>query len=111
MQQNRYSDMVQQLHDESHVWITKDNLEDKINSRLFRTMATTGLVTRSSNYWRYMSVPLTRERRMNLNEEKLVENSGKFYSTTDKFSPLSTAESAHRYGMSSWNFLFVCMTK
>ena len=101
VQQNRYSDMVQQLHDESHVWITKDNLEDRITPRLFRTMATTGLVTRSSNYWRYMSVPLTRERRMNLNEEKLVENSGKFYSTNDRYSPLTKLESAHRYGESN----------
>lgn len=105
VQQNRYSDMVQHIYNESHVWVTKDNYEEKINARLFDTMATTGLVTRSSNYWRYMSVPLTPERKINFQEEKFVQNNGKFYSNDKDYQDLTTLESTHRYG--KLNYIFI----
>lgn len=56
VQQQRFSRMVQDVHEESRVWITKDNLNQKINEDLFETEATTGLVTRSSQHWRYYAL-------------------------------------------------------
>ena len=48
--------MVQDVHDESRVWITKDNINQRINEDLFESEATTGLVTRSSQHWRYYAL-------------------------------------------------------
>lgn len=56
MQQIRFSHMVDDLCDEVPVWITADNIEQKINSSLFRTPSTTGLVTKSSQHWRYYAL-------------------------------------------------------
>lgn len=56
MQQLRFSQMIKDITEESEVWITKDNLNQKINTNLFEeTKATTGLVTRSSEHWKYFA--------------------------------------------------------
>ena len=38
------------------MWITKDNINQRINLDLFESEATTGLVTRSSQHWRYYAL-------------------------------------------------------
>lgn len=38
---------------EKEHWITRDNLDTKITTDLFKTPATTGLLNRYSEFWRY----------------------------------------------------------
>jgi hypothetical protein len=46
--------MIKDITEESEVWITNDNLNQTINTNLFAgNRATTGLVTRSSEHWKY----------------------------------------------------------
>ena len=46
--------MIKDITEESEVWITNDNLNQRINTNLFAGMrATTGLVTKSSEHWKY----------------------------------------------------------
>ena len=52
----RYSNMVNELCEESKIWITNDNINQRINEGLFTTVATTGLVTRSSQHWKHYAM-------------------------------------------------------
>jgi hypothetical protein len=46
--------MIKDITEESEVWITNDNLNQAINTNLFAgNRATTGLVTKSSEHWKY----------------------------------------------------------
>lgn len=46
--------MIKDITEESEVWITNDNLNQRINTNLFAgRRATTGLVTKSSEHWKY----------------------------------------------------------
>ena len=48
--------MVDELTEESKVWITNDNINQRINEELFSSVSTTGLVTRSSQHWKYFAM-------------------------------------------------------
>ena len=48
--------MVNELCEESKIWITNDNINQRINEGLFTTVATTGLVTRSSQHWKHYAM-------------------------------------------------------
>ena len=55
-QQMRYSNLVDDLTEESKTWITNDNVNVRINEELFSSVATTGLVTRSSQHWKFYAM-------------------------------------------------------
>jgi hypothetical protein len=55
-QQMRYSNLVDDLTEESKTWITNDNINIRINEELFSSVATTGLVTRSSQHWKFYAM-------------------------------------------------------
>ena len=55
-QQMRYSNLVDDLSEESRVWITNDNVNQRINEGLFSAVSTTGLVTRSSQHWKFYAM-------------------------------------------------------
>jgi hypothetical protein len=54
LQNQRFANIVEDLKREQSVWITMDNIDDKISPFLFQTpTATTGLVTKYSEMWRH----------------------------------------------------------
>ena len=63
-QQEMYKRMLYDLNEEKQTWITSKNLDMKINDDLFTKQATTGLVTRTSQHWRWQIVPLSLQRLM-----------------------------------------------
>ena len=64
LQQAMYRQMMLDLEDEKASWITPDNLESRITEDLFAKQATTGIVTRTSQHWRWQIVPLNLQRLM-----------------------------------------------
>ncbi len=56
LQTQRYKGLVEDLTRESAAWITLANLDSKITPALFAQPATTGLITRTSDLWRYQVV-------------------------------------------------------
>ena len=64
MQQSRYARLVADLEHEKPVWITKDNIDEKITAELFDKQATTGLVTKKSENWRWQILPMNLKRMM-----------------------------------------------
>lgn len=52
----RYSNLIDDLTEESKTWITNDNINIRINEELFSSVATTGLVTRSSQHWKFYAM-------------------------------------------------------
>ena len=54
----------QDLEAEKATWITPENLESRITEDLFAKQATTGIVTRTSQHWRWQIVPLNLQRLM-----------------------------------------------
>lgn len=69
-QQKRYEALVKDLTAESKVWITEDNLTSLITADLFAAPATTGLTTKTSDFWRYHTQSLkTRRLQMMANED------------------------------------------
>lgn len=63
-QQQKYLRMLEDLEEEKSTWLSADNLSTKINNELFTKQATTGLVTRNSQHWRWQIVPLSLKRLM-----------------------------------------------
>lgn len=48
----KFDQMVKEMDAESKYWVTKENMMDKINEKLFLRPATTGVVFHNSEYWR-----------------------------------------------------------
>jgi len=63
-QKERYKLLIKDLEEESSVWITLDNLDEKINENLFKTPSTTGLVTKYSENHRWAITSLKLQRFM-----------------------------------------------
>ena len=95
VQQNRYSAMIQDIYDESSIWVTKENVDKRINTRLFDTIATTGFVAKSSQYWRYMAVPLKVDHRIKHSRKSLQVSDGKYYKVSPSAMFLNPMENAH----------------
>jgi hypothetical protein len=74
VQQERYQALLKDLDAEKDVWITRAQIETKITEDLFSSQATTGLVTRHSEHWRWQMVPMNIQRMMS--PECRVESSG-----------------------------------
>ena len=89
--------MVQQLHEESAVWITKDNIEQRITGRLFDDYATTGLVTRTSNYWRYMTIPYVMGKDFGKTEARTQPKNGKYYANPENKGGMNPMERKYQY--------------
>lgn len=64
VQEARHSRLVQDLVEEKDQWITYDNLNFKVTDNLFEQPTTTGLVTRSSNLYRFQVIPMSMQRMM-----------------------------------------------
>mmetsp|Transcript_34614 Transcript_34614/g.32975 ORF Transcript_34614/g.32975 Transcript_34614/m.32975 type:complete len:307 (-) Transcript_34614:113-1033(-) len=64
VQEARHSRLVQDLVEEKDQWITNDNLNFKVTDNLFEQPTTTGLVTRSSNLYRFQVIPMSMQRMM-----------------------------------------------
>jgi hypothetical protein len=64
VQQTRYTRLVADLEQEMPTWLNADNIEEKITDSLFESQATTGLVTKTSEHWRWQIVPLNLQRLM-----------------------------------------------
>ena len=69
--------MLSQLETESKTWIkTEEEVDEFISPSFFEKPSTTGIVTRSSNLWRYMPVTIDINRKMS--REMLDKLSPKF---------------------------------
>jgi len=52
IQKKRFDSLVRSLEAESRYWVTPDNMDSKITEELFNKPCTTGVVTKSSEFWR-----------------------------------------------------------
>lgn len=52
VQKKRFDSLVRSLEAESRYWVTPANMDDKITEELFNKPCTTGVVTKSSEFWR-----------------------------------------------------------
>lgn len=69
-QNERYKLLIKDLEEESSVWITLDNIDEKINESLFKTPSTTGFVTKYSENHRWCITSLKLQRFMDDNYMK-----------------------------------------
>ncbi len=53
IQKQRYQIALDDLEEESKTWITTENIDEKITPELFANPATTGLLSKFSDNWRY----------------------------------------------------------
>lgn len=61
-QKKRYEKLVNDLNEEQDFWVTENNIESKIIPDLFRDVATTGLVTPYSHFWRQQALTFHEKR-------------------------------------------------
>lgn len=52
VQKKRFESLVRSLEAESKYWVTPDNMDELITEELFNAPCTTGIVTKSSEFWR-----------------------------------------------------------
>lgn len=78
-QQRRYDRFFTDLQQESSVWITPDNIDDKITEDLFETQSTTGYVSPHSEHWRWqvLSINLNRIMSQELMRERGIDKEEK----------------------------------
>lgn len=52
----RYKRLITDLKHEHPAWVTSSNIDEKITSDLFKHFTTTGIVTPTSQYWKYRTL-------------------------------------------------------
>lgn len=65
LEQQRLKMMIQDFQDESKTWLNESNIETRITAKLFTKQATTGLVTKQSEHWRWHLITMDPKRIMN----------------------------------------------
>ena len=60
----RYQLLLKDLESEKPHWIRRDNMASKINDDLFVEPCTTGLISKTSYYWRYHPISIKLNRKM-----------------------------------------------
>lgn len=60
----RYQLLLKDLESEKSHWIRRDNMTSKITDELFEEPCTTGLISKTSYYWRYHPISIKLNRKM-----------------------------------------------
>lgn len=84
--QLRFQALLNQLEEEQTNWVTRENMDSKINAALFATPCTTGLVTKNSHLWRLHTIT------MNINREISAELKEEYSDVGDQASVKSALQ-------------------